>query len=439
MAPSKEFYLRTILEKDKLNGTNYTDWIRNLRIIPKAEKKEEVLHTPLPEEPDENATLAEKNAYKTWDVDLEVGCLILTCMEPDLQMQFESLHVHDMVVALKDMFATQARTERFNVSKAFVECKLAEGAPVGPHVIKTVGYVQRLEKLGFPLGKELSTDFILTSLPPSYGNFISNYHMHGAEKGLNELCGMLKTAESDIKKGAGNSHVMAIQNKPTFKRKGNSWKKKGKVKDKIPMPNQAPKASPTVNTECFHCKKIGHWKRNCKLYLAFLKNKGSKGTSTSGTLHVYVTNRIFLADTVINSWVFDTRSVAHICNSIQGMIRSRSVERGEVDFRVGNNTRVAALTVGTTQLHLPSGFIMELNNCYFVPSLSRNILSPSCLMKDGYSFLSENSGCVISKDNMFVACASIVNDLFVLNLDDSPICNTSAKRSRPNDLSPTYI
>jgi hypothetical protein len=51
------------------------------------------------------------------------------------------------------MFATQARTERFNVSKAFVECKLAEGAPVGPHVMKMVGYVQRLEKLGFPLSK----------------------------------------------------------------------------------------------------------------------------------------------------------------------------------------------------------------------------------------------------------------------------------------------
>jgi hypothetical protein len=61
---------------------------------------------------------------------------MLVCMEPDLQMKFESVHVHDMVVELKDMFATQARTERFNVSKAFVECKLAEGAPVGPHVVK---------------------------------------------------------------------------------------------------------------------------------------------------------------------------------------------------------------------------------------------------------------------------------------------------------------
>jgi hypothetical protein len=67
------------------------------------------------------------------------------------------------------------------------------------------------------------------------------------------------------------------------------------------MSNQAPKASPAANAECFHYKEIGHWKRNWKLYLASLKNKRSKGTSTSGTLHIYVTDRIFLADTVINS------------------------------------------------------------------------------------------------------------------------------------------
>jgi hypothetical protein len=72
------------------------------------------------------------------------------------------------------------------------------------------------------------------------------------------------------------------------------------------MRNQAPKASLAAEAERFHCKEIGHWKRNCKLYLASLKNKGSKGTSASGTLHVYVTNYIFLADTIINSWVFDT-------------------------------------------------------------------------------------------------------------------------------------
>jgi hypothetical protein len=85
---------------------------------------------------------------------------------------------------------------------------------------------------------------------------------------------------------------------------------------------------------------------------------------------------------------------------MQGMIRSRSVKRGEVDFRVGNNARVFALTVRTMQLHLPPGFILDLNNCYLVPSMSRNIMSPLCLMKDGYSFASENNGCVISKNGI---------------------------------------
>jgi len=91
------------------------------------------------------------------------------------------------------------------------------------------------------------------------------------------------------------------------------------------------------------------------------------------------------------------------------------------------------------QLHLPSGFVLDLSNCYFVPSLSRNIVSPSCLMKDGYSFASQKTGCVISKNNMFVTLTSIVNGLFVLNLDNSPVCNISAKRPRLIDLNPTYM
>jgi hypothetical protein len=60
-------------------------------------------------------------------------------------------------------------------------------------------------------------------------------------------------------------------------------------------------------------------------------------------------------------------------------------------------------------------------------------------MKDGYSFASEDNGCVISKNGMFVASASIVSGLFILNLDDAPVYNISAKRPWLNELSPTYM
>ena len=44
-------------------------------------------------------------------------------------------------------------------------------------------------------------------------------------------------AESDIKKSTGGGHVMAVQKKPNFKKKGSSWKKKGKAKVMNPKPN----------------------------------------------------------------------------------------------------------------------------------------------------------------------------------------------------------
>jgi hypothetical protein len=66
-------------------------------------------------------------------------------------------------------------------------------------------------------------------------------------------------------------------------------------------------------------------------------------------------------------------------------------------------------------------------------------MSPSYFMKDGYSFVSENNGCVFSKNGMFVTFASIVNELFIVNLDDALVYNISVKRPRPNDLSSTYM
>ena len=163
------------------------------------------------------------------------------------------------------------------------------------------------------------------------------------DKDLNELCGIFKTAKSDIKKYAGHGHVLAVQNMPNFKKQGKS-KGKERAKDSISKPKPKPKDGPKPDTECYYCHESGHWKRNCSKYLASLKKSGSK-TSSSGTLVVNVIG-IFLADSIINSWVFGTGSVAHICKSMQGLVRSRCVRQGEVDLRVGNNARVAALSVG---------------------------------------------------------------------------------------------
>ena len=66
---------------------------------------------------------------------------------------------------------------------------------MSPHVIKMIGYIENLEKLGFPLTPELATNVIHQSLPASFEPFIMNFHMVGMVKNMTKLHGMLKTAE----------------------------------------------------------------------------------------------------------------------------------------------------------------------------------------------------------------------------------------------------
>ena len=82
---------------------------------------------------------------------------------------------------------------------------------------------------------------------------------------------------------------------------------------------------------------------------------------------------VYLSGPKSNSWVFDTGSVANICNTIQELRNPRQLSKNEVTMRVGNGASVVVIAVGTMPLHLPSGLILELSNCYYVPALCKNI------------------------------------------------------------------
>ena len=123
-------------------------------------------------------------------------------------------------------------------------------------------------------------------------------------------------------------------------------------------------------------------------YLADKKDgKVNKGIFDIHVIDVYLTNARSSA------CIFDTGSVAHICNSKQELRNKQRLAKDEVMMRVGNGSKVDVIAISTLPLHLPSRLVLDLNNCYLVPVLSMNIISGSCLLGDGYSFKSENNGC----------------------------------------------
>ena len=119
----------------------------------------------------------------------------------------------------------------------------------------------------------------------------------------------------------------------------------------------------------------------------------------------------------------------------------RRLAKDEVTMHAGNGSKVDVIAVGTLPLHLPSGLVLDLNKFYLVPALSMNIISGSCLVRDGYSFKSENNGCSSYMSNIFYGHAPLMSGLFLLNLDrsDTHIQNIEDKRCKVNNDSATYL
>ena len=100
------------LEETKLkdDGSNYTDWVRNLRFILIAAKKAYVLEGPLGEAsiPDNQDVM---NAWQSHADDYSlVECSMLYSLEPGLQKRFEQHGAYEMFKELKMVFQAHDRS-----------------------------------------------------------------------------------------------------------------------------------------------------------------------------------------------------------------------------------------------------------------------------------------------------------------------------------------
>ncbi|GKC52349.1 zinc finger, CCHC-type containing protein [Tanacetum coccineum] len=332
--------IRSILDKEKLNGSNLLDWYRNLRIVLGNEQKLHHLEEVLPEAPPATATAAVRNAYtRRVTEQQEVACLMLQ----------------------------QAKQELFETIKAFHACKKEDGQSVSTYVLKMKAYLDQMERLGYPMPLVLGVNMILTSLSKDYDQFVQNYNMHGMGKTILELHAMLKLAEKGIPK---KTHaVLAIRQgqiqKPKLQARGKG-KQRGKGKSKLAYDTKhkisppAKKEHPAKDTECHHCHKTGHWKRNSPLYLAELKKNKASASGTSGIFTIEL-----FSFPKSNTWIYDTGCGTHICNTIQGLRGYRKLNKGTLDLYVGNGHSAAVEAIWSFELILPSGMILVLDNCHF--------------------------------------------------------------------------
>ncbi|GKD25353.1 zinc finger, CCHC-type containing protein, partial [Tanacetum coccineum] len=236
----------SMLEREKPSGSNFNDWFRLLRIVLLVEKKLNIIEQPIPPAPVAGST---NQAFEDWNTIYDV-------------------HNEE----LKSMFEKQVRVKRFDLIQTFHACKQEEGKSISSYVLKMEGYVEQLERLGCVFPQEISIGLILNDL-------------------------------TSLPKKAATPQFLTIQGgriqKPNKKPQAAKGKGKGKGKGKNKLvyapkpknPKLAAKEHLVKDDACHHCKEVGHWKRNCPVYLAELTKK-KKQVGIASTLGLKVERKL---------------------------------------------------------------------------------------------------------------------------------------------------
>ncbi|GJR02692.1 hypothetical protein Tco_0525676 [Tanacetum coccineum] len=151
--------IKSIIEKEKLNGNNLLDWYRNLMIFFKSKQKLNHQEEALPEAPHTTVIVVVRNTYTR---------------------RFNEQQ--------------EAEQELSETVKAFHACKQEEGQSISTYVLKMKGYIDQMECLGYLMPQVLGVSLILTLLFKDYEQFFQNNNMHIMGKTIPELHGILELA-----------------------------------------------------------------------------------------------------------------------------------------------------------------------------------------------------------------------------------------------------
>ncbi|GKE52283.1 retrotransposon protein, putative, ty1-copia subclass [Tanacetum coccineum] len=213
-------------------------------------------------------------------------------------------------------------------------------------------------------------------------------------------------------------------NKKSLNAKGKN-KVNGKGNDKkvyIPKPkNLKPTAMECSAKDdvCHHCKEVGHWKRNCHVYLAELQKK-KKQVGSASSSGIFTIELFSFPNN--NSWV-----------TKQGFRIERKLKQGALYLYVGNGVRAQVEAIGSFDLVLPNGLVICLDNCHYAPIITRGVVSVSRLVDNGFVQCFTDYGILVSKNGVLYFNAVSRNGIYEIDMHDlvpnvNSIYNVSNKR-----------
>jgi hypothetical protein len=139
------------------------------------------------------------------------------------------------------------------------------------------------------------------------------------------------------------------------------------------------------------------------------------GVETSGYNSLPLAFLVFQS----TSWCLDTGANIHVCSN--AILFSSYQTARDSTVMMDNGSHATICGVGTVDLKLTSGKIVQLKNVQHVPTIGKNLVSGFLLCRDGFKIVIESNKFVVSKCGQFIGKGYRCRGLFRFSVLD--YCN----------------
>ena len=124
-----------------------------------------------------------------------------------------------------------------------------------------------------------------------------------------------------------------------------------------------------------------------------------------------------LTEVPSNMWWIDSGATTHITNDMQGYLLTKTPKESERFVYMGNRLKAEVVAVGTYRRILETGHQMDLEDTFYVPSISRNLVSLSKLDRVGYSVLFNCGKLNLMFNSKVIGSGNLCDGLYKITLN----------------------
>ena len=313
---------------------------------------------------------------------------------------------------LENLFAKKTAGNKISLLKRLVNLKYRDGGSMVEHTSQFQSLVNQLLTMKMKMDDEMQASLLLSSLPESWETLvitITNSMSEGTltmdlvkDTLLNEE--VRRKAQGDYSSGA---LITERQERRGRSLNRNSHGSRGRSKSR-------------KSIKCFHCNKLGHMKKECRIWKREQReqNEGKRNDKETNLVSTDGDVVIVCDDSCVNliteecNWVVDSGASFHVTSRDDFFTSYNSGDFGNV--RMGNTGASKIVGIGDVCLETGTGNKLILKDVRHVPDIRLNLISTGKLDDEGFTNYFGESKWKLTKGSLIVARGKKINSLYVM-------------------------